>query len=212
MERYILTISSELFDDETDQEASVRKNVTVRTLIEEVRQEFNLPEGSYVIRFKNGDRALDGDKTLEELGAQTGSELVFERERLRLSQQIVARGGQYFQGIAGARRMILREAATGHEFPIRWQPAIIGRAGSRNPQSAEALAVNLGNLPEGRTVSRQHAQITTRDGRYYVEALSDKNPTFLNGEELTVGEKRALEAGDTIRTGKFDLVFEPDRT
>ena len=39
MERYILTISSELFD-ETEQEASVRKNLTIRALIEEVRQEY----------------------------------------------------------------------------------------------------------------------------------------------------------------------------
>ena len=210
MERYILTISSDLFDDEAEQEASVRKNVTIRTLVEEIRQEFNLLEGSYVVRFKDAEQGLAGDQTLEELGVQTGSELVFERERMRLSQQIIARGGQYFQGIAGARRMVVREAASDQTFPIRWQPAIIGRPNARAPQSAEALAVNLGPLPEGRTVSRQHAQITEHRGRYYVEALSDKNPTFLNDQELTVGEKRALDAGDTIRVGKFELIFEAE--
>lgn len=206
MERYILTISSELFD-EPEQEASVRKNLTVRVLIEEIRQEFNLLEGSYTLTLMDGDEPLDSDKTLSELGIQTGSALVFERTRARLSQQMIARGGQFFQGIHGARRMALREQDSGQVFPIRWQPAIIGRAAARDPLSAEALAVNLSDLEEGRTVSRQHAQITEYNGRYFVEALSDKNPTFLNADELAVGEKRALEPGHTIRVGKIALVF-----
>ncbi len=207
MERYILTISSELFD-ETEQEASVRKNLTIRALIEEVRQEFSLLEGSYAINFKGSKDSLDSDKTLEELGVQTGSELTFERERMRLSQQIVARGGQFFQGIHGAKRMMQRESVSGQEFPIRWQPAIIGRPQARDPQSAEALAINLGELDDGRTVSRQHAQITEHAGNYFVEGLADKNPTFLNEQELRVGEKRALQPGDTIRVGKVKLVFD----
>lgn len=206
MERYILTISSELFD-ETEQEASVRKNLTIRTLIEEVRQEFNLLEGSYTLKLKDSGETLDGDRTLDELGIHTGSELVFERARMRLSQQMIARGGQFFQGIHSAKRVVLRERQSGEEFPIRWQPAIIGRAAASDPLSAEALAVNLSDTEEGRTVSRQHAQLTEYNGRYFVEALSDKNPTFLNQHELAVGEKRALEPGDTIRVGKVDLVF-----
>lgn len=207
MERYILTISSELFD-EPEQEASVRKNLTIRALIEEIRQEFNLLEGSYALKLTDGSEPLDNDKTLSELGIQTGSALVYERARMRLSQQMIARGGQFFQGIHGAKRMVLREQHSGQEFPIRWQPAIIGRAAARDPMGAEALAVNVSNLEEGRTVSRQHAQITEYNGRYFVEALSDKNPTFLNAHELAVGEKRALEPGDTIRVGKIDLVFD----
>lgn len=207
MERYIVTIKSELFDDETEQEASVRKNLTVRTLIEEIRKEFSLSEGSYALKMGGSETALDYDKTLEELDIQTGSQLVFERERMRISQQIVSRGGQFFQGITGARRMMVREPDSGQVFPIRWQPAIIGRPNARDPISAEALAVNLGDLPEGRTVSRQHAQITEHNGRYFVEGLSDKNPTFLNEEELMPGEKRVLAQGDTIRVGMVDLVF-----
>ncbi len=207
MERYIITIASELFDDETEQEASVRKNLTVRALIEEIRQEFNLLEGSYALKLDSSDALLDYDKTLEDLDIQTGSQLVFERERMRISQQIVSRGGQFFQGITGAKRMMLRDPVSGQVFPIRWQPAIIGRPSGRDPVSAEALAASLGDLQEGRTVSRQHAQITEHNGRYFVEGLSDKNPTFLNEEELAPGEKRALQQGNTIRVGKVDLVF-----
>lgn len=209
MERYILTITSELFD-ETEQEASVRKNLTVRALIEEIRQEFSLLDGSYTLKLKNSTDPLDNDKMLEELGVQTGSELVFERERMRLSQQIVSRGGQFFQSIHGAKRMALREPVTGQKFSILWQPAIVGRSQARDPQGGEALAANLGDLEEGRTVSRQHAQITEHAGNYFVEGLADKNPTFLNEQELHVGEKRALKPGDTIRVGKVELVFELD--
>jgi hypothetical protein len=203
MDRIILTISSELFD-EADQEASVRKNVTVRALIDEIRREFSLLDGNYTLAVRGG-KALDPDKTLEQIGIQTGGELTFDRERRRLSQQIVARGGQYFQAISGRRQAVLREESTGQTFEIEWQPAIIGRPDAANAASGDALAVDLGTLPEARTVSRQHARITEYGGQFFLEGVAERNPTFLNEKQLLPGEKRALASGDTIRVGSIRL-------
>lgn len=205
MDRIILTISSELFD-ETEQEASVRKNVTVRNLIDEIRREFSLLEGNYTLSLK-GRSPLDPDKTLEQLGIQTGVELTFDRERRRLSQQIVARGGQYFQAIGGKRQAALRDDVSGQVFVLEWQPALIGRPDAGNAASAEALAVNLGGLPEARTVSRQHARITEYGGQFFLEGIAERNPTFLNEQQLLPGEKRALTSGDKIRVGGVTLTL-----
>ncbi|MFN2115760.1 MAG: FHA domain-containing protein [Anaerolineae bacterium] len=46
------------------------------------------------------------------------------------------------------------------------------------------------------TVSRQHAEIYTRDGVTYIRHISATNPTYLNGE-IMVGEKR-LNLGDEL--------------
>ncbi len=211
MDRIVLTISSELFDDNTRQEVSIRTNTTVRNLIDEIRREFNFLEGNYSLTIKGGNKPLESDKTLDQLGVQTGSELIFERERRRLSQQIMARGGQFFQPISGAPHAILQEETSGAVFDIEWQPAIIGRADAANPASAQQLAADLSELPEARTVSRQHARITERSGQYFLEGLAERNPTLLNDREMLVGEKRVLKPGDKIRVGKIVLTFNTQR-
>jgi hypothetical protein len=209
MDRIILTITSELFDEaDRRQEVSVRANLTVRALIEEIRREFNLLDAGYRLTLAGQREALPLDRTMEQLGLQTGAELVFERDRHRLDQRVIARGGQYFEAVSQPGRARLREAASGQTFAIEWQPAIIGRPDAANPVSAQALAVDVSTLAEGRTVSRRHAQITERGGTYYLEALNERNPTLLNGQALTLGEKRALAPGDRIRVGLVELVFE----
>lgn len=209
MDRIILTITSELFDEaDRRQEVSVRANLTVRALIEEIRREFNLLDAGYRLTLAGQREALPLDRTMEQLGLQTGAELVFERDRHRLDQRVIARGGQYFEAVSQPGRVRLREAASGQTFPIEWQPAIIGRPDAANPATAQALAVDVSALAEGRTVSRRHAQITERAGTYYLEALNERNPTLLNGQALALGERRALSPGDRIRVGLVELVFE----
>ncbi len=209
MDRITLTITSDLFDDDdVDQQASVRANLTVRGLVEEIRREFNLLDGEYTLSTKGSKKALDADKTMDQLDLKTGAELVFTRQRNRLSQQIVARGGQFFQAITGRAQAMLREEGSAKVYALEWQPAIIGRPDANNAASAEMLAVNLGDLPEARTVSRQHARISEYGGQFYLEGLAQRNPTFLNDRELLPGEKRALMPGDEIRVGKIMLTFD----
>ncbi len=209
MDHITLTITSELFDDQTRQEASIRKNLTIRQLIEEIRREFNLLEGEYRLALKDSRKTLEVDKTLDQLGLQTGGELVFERERLRLSQQIVARGSKpAYQSLAGPIHAFVREEITGREYDIEWQPAIIGRADSAtHADSPQRIAVDLNEMAEARTVSRQHARITERAGQYFIEAASERNPTILNEREIGQSQKVVLKSGDRIRVGKIVLVF-----
>jgi hypothetical protein len=62
---------------------------------------------------------------------------------------------------------VLQDEATGKEFDIQWQPALIGRPNNEVDHNI-MLAANLLLLPNGMTVSRSHAQITFSNGRYYI--------------------------------------------
>jgi hypothetical protein len=207
MDRVTLTITSDLFDDNPQQEASVRANVTIRTLIEETRREFNLMEGNYILTPVGEQEPLPHDQTLEQLGVLMGSELVFQRERHSISQHMVVRGGHFFQPIADAPPAFVREGSSGTVFDIGWHPAIIGRPDATNPASGDMLAINLGDMEEARTVSRQHARILVQAGNYFLEPLAQRNPTFINDVEMEYGEKKRLKTGDKIRVGQVALTF-----
>jgi hypothetical protein len=207
MDRVTLTITSELFDDNPQQEASVRANVTISTLIEETRQEFSLMEGTYTLSEAGEQQSLPLDQTIEQLGLQTGSELIFQRERNSISQHMIIRGGHFFQPLGDASPAFLRETTSKKVFEIEWHPAIIGRPDAGNPASADMLAVNLGEVQEAKTVSRQHARIMVQGGNYYLEPLAQQNATMLNDDLIEFGEKRRLRNGDTVCVGKVELTF-----
>lgn len=210
MDRIILTITSELFDDNTHQEASVRPNITIRTLIDETRREFNLMEGNYAFTLAGEDAALPDDQTIEQLGIQMGSELVFDRQRRSLSQHMIRRGAHFFQPVTGVPHAFLREEASRTIFDIDWHPAVIGRPDASNPASADMLAADVGEMEEGKTVSRQHARIMVQGGHYFLEPLAPRNPTFLNERELVMGEKARLQNGDKLQMGQVMLTFHMD--
>lgn len=50
-------------------------------------------------------------------------------------------------------------------------------------------------------VSRQHARLTRRDGKIYVENLSETNHTFVNNEDIGNGCTVELHIGDEIGLG-----------
>ena len=49
------------------------------------------------------------------------------------------------------------------------------------------------------SVSRQHARMVTRDGRWWIEALSSTNPTFVN--QIAIQAPKEIVAGDVVRMG-----------
>jgi serine phosphatase RsbU (regulator of sigma subunit) len=53
------------------------------------------------------------------------------------------------------------------------------------------------------SVSRQHARIVARDGRWWVEAISPTNPTFVN--QIAIDAARELTPGDVIRVGHASI-------
>ncbi len=62
--------------------------------------------------------------------------------------------------------------------------------------------------PEAK-VSRRHARIMLRDGRYFVEDQGSTNGTFINrGKRLVPGVRQPLNDGDEIIVGKTFLRFQ----
>ena len=65
--------------------------------------------------------------------------------------------------------------------------------------SINTICINDGS------VSNRHAQITRGDRGFWIEDLSSRNGTFVNGEKVL--EKKHLTSGDIIRLGKILLTF-----
>ena len=156
--------------EHTGQRARLRRSLTVHALIEEILREFDditadSPE-KYAIYLKGFDHPLKPIGTLAELDIQPQDELVFDYVRQTIRRMLDV------QNYA-----ILREESTGKEFDIQWQPAVIGRP-STDVDHNIILAVNVQLLPDGKTISRRHAQITFAEGRYFIEPLAEQNPSL----------------------------------
>lgn len=207
MTRLVVTILSDLFD-KPEQEASVRENLLVRTLIEETLKEFNLPEDAlYTLRVESSGKLLDPERTLEQQGVKTGERLIFSRERRAVRREALLGGGASRVMFSTSKRPFFREDSRGEIFNLEFQPAIIGRPDHSNPASRELLAVNLESYEGAKSVSRYHARVTENRGQFYIESLAEHNPVYLNGSMVRVGEKRLLNPGDRVRIGQIALTF-----
>jgi hypothetical protein len=198
-----LALTFDIFD-ETGQRASVRPSLTVAELIDHILQEFEgldpaLSE-QYGLVLADGERPLEGEKSLHEQGVQAGDRLVF-------GWAGASGGGQRRSlSLRGAR---LQERGGQAQFALTWQPALIGRPDADHAHN-ELLAVDVSWLPQGKRVSRRHAQITEQAGVFYLEALNPQNPTLLNGRPLQHGKPVMLRRGDLIGLGHsgLELRFE----
>ena len=197
MDEYI-DVKIDVFEH-TGQRARVRRNLTVNALIEEILREFDditadSPE-KYAIYLKGFDHPLKPVESLAQLDIQPQDELVFDYVRQAIRRMLDV--SQY---------ATLREDSTGKEFDIQWQPAVIGRPSTEVDHNI-ILAVNVQLLPDGKTVSRRHAQITFSEGRYFIEPLAEQNPVFLNGKELPVHARREIRNGDKLAFGNSKLTM-----
>jgi len=57
---------------------------------------------------------------------------------------------------------------------------------------------------DAQTVSRKHAVIVSRDGKYYVNDLNSHNGTFINGKKINIS---TIEHHDRIAFGKLSFLF-----
>jgi len=185
--------------EHTGQRARLRRSLTVHALIEEILREFDditadSPE-KYAVYLKGFDHPLKPVETLAQLDIQPQDELMFDYVRQVIRRMLDA------QDYA-----TLREEGSGKEFDIQWQPAVIGRP-STDVDHNIILAVNVQLLPDGKSVSRRHAQITFSEGRYFIEPLAEQNPVFLNGKELAIHAKREIRNGDKLAFGNNKLTM-----
>ena len=58
-----------------------------------------------------------------------------------------------------------------------------------------------------RLVSRKHAEIFRDEGVYWIVDLGSKNATWLNGRRLEAERPYALQHGDRLQVGDFQIEF-----
>ncbi len=56
-------------------------------------------------------------------------------------------------------------------------------------------------------VSRSHADIITRGGKFFVKDLNSKNHTYINNQEVTPHYEIELQNGDRVKLGNEEFVF-----
>lgn len=56
-------------------------------------------------------------------------------------------------------------------------------------------------------ISRKHAEIISRNGRYYIRDLGAKNRTYVNGKLLPVMGESELSSGDVIKLANEDFLI-----
>jgi FHA domain/zinc-ribbon domain len=93
------------------------------------------------------------------------------------------------------------------------RPALVVRSGGGRtgetfrPESGETTigrSPDCGIFLDDVTVSRRHAVLHERDGRYIVEDQGSLNGTFLNRRRI---ESAELSDGDELQIGKYRLTF-----
>jgi serine/threonine-protein kinase len=96
-------------------------------------------------------------------------------------------------------------AAGGTRFSLTGSDLIVGRS---DPQRGVRPEVDLLPLDQQQTVSRRHARIVRREGRFFIEDLNAFNRTRVNGLPLVPHEEHELHDGDIVRLGNVELRFE----
>ena len=61
-----------------------------------------------------------------------------------------------------------------------------------------------------RFVSRQHAEIRREEGGVWIVDLGSKNATLLNGRRIEADRPYALQSGDRLLVGDFQIEFVVD--
>lgn len=185
---------------------NLRNNLIVANLIAEIQDHFSL-DGNLALQPESADKPLDSESRLNQAGIEDGDVLVCRQvQRDTGTRDAIARGVREPLP-EGYKRVFLEEERTRTEYELEWQPAIIGRWDHRDPSKNRLLVADLEGLEELPTVSRHHACITVEDGKFFLEQLAARNPTYLEGTKLEQNQKYPLEPGDKIQLGRISLTF-----
>ncbi len=107
--------------------------------------------------------------------------------------------------VARAKLVVTGKGRVGHEFPITTENVAIGRW---DPEAGSYPEVDLTEDDPDCYVSRHHARIFFRDGRYFIEDLGSSNKTIINkSTKLNAHSPHELKIGDEVIVGKTFLNF-----
>jgi hypothetical protein len=189
-----------------EKEVNLRSSLLVANLIAEIQDRFSL-DGTLALLPEGGDEPLNTNSRLNESGIEEGITLVCKQIQSDTGTQDAITRGVREPIPESYKRVYLEEERTRTEYEVEWYPAILGRWDHRNPSNNRLLAIDLEGLEELPTVSRHHAAITVEDGKFFLEQLAARNPTYLDGTKLRAGRKYPLEAGASIQMGRITLEF-----
>ena len=80
--------------------------------------------------------------------------------------------------------------------------------GRRDPVTGINPEIDLTPADAQRSISRRHAKIFRRAGKYYVrEEVGTMNGTFVNGERVETGLPVEFKHGDEVRFGLIKTIF-----
>jgi hypothetical protein len=106
---------------------------------------------------------------------------------------------------AKAKLVVMRGGQPGREFSITGESTTIGRW---DPDAGAFPEVDLSEDDPGCHVSRHHARIFVKEGRYFIEDLGSTNKTVINkATKLNPHSPHELKNGDEIIVGKTFLKF-----
>ena len=105
---------------------------------------------------------------------------------------------------AGPERLV--HAKSGMEFALAASSETT--VGRKDPVTGIYPDVDLNPLDGQRSISRRHAKIYRRGGKFFLaEDIGTMNGTFVNGKRLETGVPAEIAEGDVVRVGLVDLTF-----
>lgn len=109
-----------------------------------------------------------------------------------------------------AKLIIMRGGTQGKEFPVEGEVTAIGRW---DPDGGAFPEIDLTNDDIEAKISRKHARILYREGKYLLEDMGSLNGTYINrGARLIPGEPQEIRHGDELIMGKTFFRFEVENT
>lgn len=91
----------------------------------------------------------------------------------------------------------LTRQVTGEKIELGKPSFVLGK----NPEKSDYAVADNTNI------SRVHAVITTRNGRYYVMDQNSTNATFINGRIIKAGQETEILPGDCLMLANEEFIF-----
>lgn len=145
--------------------------------------------------------ASEGARTTEEYAALASASVAPEPTPVAEAAAASAPGGEALPEDAKPRLVVMRGLKIGVEYPLYEGLNFIGRADEK------PVDIDLEDQepPDRIWSSRQHALISSEEGRLSIEDLNSSNGTFVNRQRIYPGQKRPLNVNDVIQIGTVQM-------